>query len=188
MDIEKTEKQKMINEELYFADDPELLRDYWRAQDLLAKFNESPAREEGLRRQLLMELFAYFGKDAIVRSPLYCDYGYNISIGERSFINFNCVFLDCAKITIGQEVQIAPGVHIYTASHPLKATQRRSGMECARSVVIEDGVWLGGGSLVCPGVLIGENTVVGAGSVVTKSLPPNVLAVGNPCRVLRSLP
>lgn len=102
-------------------------------------------------------------------------------------MNYECLFLDCNTITIGEEVQIAPGVHIYTATHPLDAATRRSGLESARPVVIGDGVWLGGRSIICPGVTIGENTVVGAGSVVTKNLPANALAVGNPCRVVRSL-
>ena len=108
-------------------------------------------------------------------------------IGEEAFINYDCVFLDCNRITIGREVQIAPRVQIYTATHPLDAATRRSKLEFALPVVIKDGAWLGGGVIVCPGVTIGENTVVGAGSVVTRDLPPGVLAVGNPCRVLRSL-
>jgi maltose O-acetyltransferase len=116
-----------------------------------------------------------------------CDYGRNIAIGANTFINYDCVFLDCNRITIGREVQIAPRVQIYTATHPLEAAVRRSGVEFALPVAIEDGVWLGGGAIVCPGVTIGENTVVGAGSVVTRDLPAGVLAVGNPCRVLRTL-
>ena len=116
-----------------------------------------------------------------------CDYGFNITIGKKTFINYDCVFLDCNNITIGDEVQIAPGVHIYTATHPLDPQQRRSGLERALPVAIADGVWLGGGAIICPGVTIGENTVIGAGAVVTRDLPPNVLAVGNPCRVIRPL-
>jgi maltose O-acetyltransferase len=115
------------------------------------------------------------------------DYGFNISIGERTFINVDCVLLDCNLITIGDEVQVAPGVHIYTATHPVDADQRRSGLEYALPVRIEDGVWLGGGAIVGPGVTIGENTVVGAGSVVVQDLPPGVLAVGSPCRIVRQL-
>ena len=130
------------------------------------------------------ELFGHFGEGAVVKPNIRCDYGYNI--GARSFINYDCVLLDCNRISIGEEVQIAPGVHVYTATHPVDAQTRRSGLEYALPVAIGDGVWLGGGAIVCPGVTIGENTVVGAGSVVTHSLPANVVAVGNPCRVVHS--
>ncbi len=136
---------------------------------------------------MLLELFAAFGTGAVLKPPFRCDYGSNISIGEETFINYDCVFLDCNRITIGRDVQIAPRVQIYTATHPLDAATRRSKLEFALPVVVEDGAWLGGGAIVCPGVTIGENTVVGAGSVVTRDLPAGVLAVGNPCRVLRSL-
>jgi maltose O-acetyltransferase len=123
----------------------------------------------------------------VLKPTFRCDYGFNITIGTKTFINYDCVFLDCNKITIGDEVQIAPGVHIYTATHPLDPQQRRSGLERALPVAIADGVWLGGGAIICPGVTIGENTVIGAGAVVTRDIPPNVLAVGNPCRVIRPL-
>lgn len=134
---------------------------------------------------MLVALFARFGEGAVLKPTLRCDYGFNISIGERTSINFDCVLLDCNRIVIGAEVQFAPGVHVYTATHPLDARQRRSGVEYALPVVIGDGAWLGGGAIVCPGVTIGENSVVGAGSVVVRDLPANVLAVGNPCRVVR---
>jgi len=136
---------------------------------------------------LLVELFDTFATGAVLRPSFRCDYGSNISIGEDTFINYDCVFLDCNRITLGREVQIAPRVQIYTATHPLDAATRRSKLEFALPVVIGDGAWIGGGALVCPGVTIGENTVVGAGSVVTRDLPAGVLAVGNPCRVLRIL-
>lgn len=184
---DKTEKQKMLAGELYFGSDAELFADHLRAQDLLNEFNAIPVRDEPARRALLLRLFARFESEAIVKPHFRCDYGYNISMAERSFVNFNCVFLDCNTITIGREVKIAPGVHIYTATHPLEATVRRSNAEFALPVVIEDGVWIGGGAVICPGVSIGANTVIGAGSVVTKSLPSHVLAVGNPCRVIRKL-
>jgi maltose O-acetyltransferase len=139
------------------------------------------------RRALLVSLFARFGEETVLKPTLRCDYGFNISIGDRTFVNYDCVFLDCNRITIGDEVQIAPGVHIYTATHPTEAKVRRSGLEYALPVSVGDGAWLGGGTIVCPGVSIGENTVVGAGSVVTRDLPANVVAAGNPCRVLRQL-
>ena len=175
----------MLAGELYLASDPELAADHLRAQSILARFNASRADEEALRLELLTQLFGHFGEGAVVKPSLRCDYGYSISIGARTFINYDCVLLDCNRITIGEEVQIAPGVHIYTATHPIDAAARRSGLEYALPVTIGDGVWLGGGAIVCPGVTIGENTVVCAGSLLTRSLPAGVLAAGNPCRVSR---
>lgn len=183
----KTQMAKMLAGEPYVADDPELNAAHLRAQKLLAKFNATAADESDERREMLTALFAKFGEGAILKPALRCDYGFNISIGERTFINFDCVLLDCNRITIGSEVQFAPGVHVYTATHPIDAKQRRAGVEYALPVTIADGVWLGGGAILCPGVTIGENTVVGAGSVVVRDLPANVVAVGNPCRVIRKL-
>lgn len=183
----RSQKELMLAGELYQASDQELRRDHLRAQALLAKFNKTGALDKDARTSLLRTLCGHFGEGAVIKPSLRCDYGYNISVGARSFVNYDCVLLDCNTITIGEEVQLAPGVHIYTATHPLDAATRRSGAEYALPVTIGDGVWLGGGTIVCPGVKIGENTVVGAGSVVTKDLPPNVLAVGNPARVIRAL-
>lgn len=182
-----SQKTRMLAGELYLADDPELHAAHLRAQEILARFNTTPADAGETRRALLAELFARFGTGTVLKPTLRCDYGFNIAIGDRTFINFDCVFLDCNRITIGDEVQLAPGVHIYTATHPIDAKQRRSGVEYALPVSIGDGAWLGGGAIVCPGVTIGENTVVGAGSVVTRDLPANVVAAGNPCRVMRPL-
>jgi maltose O-acetyltransferase len=181
------QKARMLAGELYMASDPELVAAHLRAQRLLQKFNATPADAQEERRALLTELFSRFGEGAVLKPTLRCDYGFNITIGKKTFINYDCVFLDCNKIAIGDEVQIAPGVHIYTATHPLDPRQRRSALEQALPVAIADGVWLGGGAIICPGVTIGENTVIGAGAVVTRDLPPNVLAVGNPCRVIRPL-
>jgi len=122
-----------------------------------------------------------------VKSPFNCDYGSNIYVGPNGFINYGCVFLDCNIIRIGDDAQIGPGVHIYTAVHPLDARTRRSGLEAAQPVTVGDNVWLGGSCVICPGVSIGDNTVVGAGSIVVRDLPANVLAVGNPCTVIRKL-
>jgi maltose O-acetyltransferase len=177
----------MLAGELYRATDPELAASYFRAKRLTASFNALAADNVAGRRAALQELFATVGERTVVSSGLQCDYGWNVSIGRDTFVNHNCVLLDCNRIEIGDEVQIGPGVQIYTATHPLEAAARRRGLEYALPVIVEDGVWLGGGAIVCPGVRIGENTVVGAGSVVTRSLPPNVLAVGNPCRVVRML-
>lgn len=183
----KSAKEKMLAGELYHASDAELTADHLRAQAILERFNTSAANADEIRRACLVELFARLGKGAVVKPVFRCDYGFNISIGERSFVNYDCVFLDCNLITVGDDVQVAPGVHIYTATHPVDAEVRRSGLEFALPVSIGDGVWLGGGAIICPGVSIQENTVVGAGSVVTRDLPANVLAVGNPCRVMREL-
>ncbi len=182
-----SQKERMLAGELYLGSDPELVADHVRAQGLLARFNATAADEEQLRTDLLRQILGALGEGTVIRPPLRCDYGIHITIGPGTFINFDCVLLDCNRITIGAEVQIAPGVHIYTATHPLDAATRRGGLESAWPVTIGDGVWLGGRTVVCPGVTIGENTVVGAGSVVTRSLPAGVLAVGNPCRVVRSL-
>jgi maltose O-acetyltransferase len=181
------QKAKMLAGELYLATDPELVAADLRAQELLFLFNATRPGADSQRRALLVELFDTFASGAVLRPSFRCDYGSNISIGEDTFINYDCVFLDCNRITLGREVQIAPRVQIYTATHPLDAARRRSKLEFALPVVIGDGAWLGGGVIVCPGVTIGQNTVVGAGSVVTRDLPDGVLAVGNPCRVLRTL-
>lgn len=177
----------MLQGELYLADDPELRAARERAQQLTAEFNSIAVSESEPARAVLRELLGGLGDGSSIRANFRCDYGFNISIGARCFLNFDCVLLDCNRITIGDEVQIAPGVHLYTATHPLDAVQRRAGYESALPIAIGDGVWLGGGVIVCPGVTIGENTVVGAGSVVTKDLPPNVVAAGNPCRVIRQV-
>ena len=182
-----TQKERMLAGEPYMATDPELGTAHFRAQALLARFNALQGDDVDGLTSILGQLLGHLGEGTIVKPTLRCDYGSNISIGARSFINYDCVLLDCNTITIGEEVQIAPGVHIYTATHPLDAATRRAGWESAHPVVIGSGAWLGGRSIVCPGVTIGENTVVGAGSVVTKDIPANVLAVGNPCRVIRSI-
>jgi maltose O-acetyltransferase len=187
MSVPTGQKTKMLAGELYLATDPQLVAEDLRAQELLYRFNLTLPDAGDERRALLCELFDKFGAGAVLKPSFRCDYGANISIGEDTFVNYDCVFLDCNRITIGREVQIAPRVQIYTATHPLDAATRRSKLEFALPVVIKDGAWLGGGVIVCPGVTIGENTVVGAGSVVTRDLPAGVLAVGNPCRVLRDL-
>jgi maltose O-acetyltransferase len=181
------QKVKMLAGELYMASDPELAADRLRAQAFLARFNATTADADEERRLLLTQLLGRIGEGTVLNPTLRCDYGYNIIIGDRTFLNYDCALVDCNRITIGDEVLIAPGVHIYTATHPVEAQVRRSGLEYALPVSIEDGVWLGGRSIVGPGVTIGANTVVGAGSVVTRDLPANVVAVGCPCRVIRHL-
>jgi maltose O-acetyltransferase len=177
----------MLRGELYIADDPVLLADHQRCRLLVERFNASSVIEALDRRSILEELLGHIGEGTEVRPPFQCDYGYQIRIGARSFVNYGVVMLDVGEIRIGDEVQIATNVQFLTATHPLDAERRRQGWEYAEPITIEDGVWIGGGAIICPGVTIGENTVVGAGSVVTRDLPANVLAVGSPCRVIRNL-
>lgn len=181
------QKARMLRGDLYQANDPELTEDYRRCQLLVERFNASSVTEADVRRRLLEELLGDIGDGSEIRPPFHCDYGYQIHIGARTFINYGATILDCAEVRIGDEVQIATGVQLLTATHPLDASTRRQGWEYAEPISINDGVWLGGGVIVCPGIRIGENAVVGAGSVVTRDLPDNVLAVGNPARVLREL-
>ncbi|MGN6108383.1 MAG: sugar O-acetyltransferase [Kofleriaceae bacterium] len=179
----KSEREKMLAGELYRATEPELVEAARRAHALMAAFNAT-AGPAGM--EILRQLLGKVGEGVTVRPRFSCDYGTNISIGRGTFVNFDCVFLDCATIELGEDVQVAPGVHLYTAGHPIDPELRRSGLEFALPIRIEDNVWLGGGAIVCPGVTIGKNSVIGAGSVVVRDIPPDVIAVGNPCRVVRS--
>lgn len=183
----KTEKEKMLNGELYNAADPQLSDERRRARLLLKKLNDSRDDELTLRHQLLKELIGEAGEGLWIEPPFYCDYGSNISVGEKVFFNFNCVVLDVMQVTIGTNTLFGPNVQIYTATHPLDWEERASWLEYAKPITIGSHVWVGGGSIICPGVTIGDRTVIGAGSVVTKSVPADVFAAGNPCRVIRSL-
>ncbi len=171
----------------YVANDPELQALSRRAMLLTERYNRTSVDDPGERRRVLVELLGAVGEGVEIRPPFYCDYGSQIRIGARTFANFNFVALDVAPITIGDDVQIGPNVQLLTPTHPLEPEPRRAKVEGARPIVIGDNVWLGGGAIVCPGVSIGENTVVGAGAVVTRDLPANVVAVGNPARVIRRL-
>lgn len=182
----KTEKQKMLAGELYNALDPELVEERARCRDWLAKLNQSDERNPGDRQAILAKLFQR-ATDAWIQPPFHCDYGFNIRPGRGVFFNFNCVVLDVMPVVIGDHTLIGPGVQIYTATHPINADERRTGLEFARPVTIGADVWIGGGAIICPGVTIGDRSVIGAGSVVTRSIPADVVAAGNPCRVLRSL-
>jgi maltose O-acetyltransferase len=184
---ERTMRERMLVGELYIADDPELARDSARAQSLSHQYNSmDPTDHEG-RRRLLTDLLGSFGEDSEIRPPFRCDYGYQTTFGARSFANWGLISLDVAKVTIGDDVQIGPNVQLLTATHPIQPGPRRDKWEAAEPITIADNVWLGGGVIVCPGVTIGENTVVGAGSVVTRDLPANVIAVGSPARVIREI-
>ncbi|QIN80578.1 sugar O-acetyltransferase [Rubrobacter marinus] len=177
----------MLAGDLYVADDPELARDNLRAMALMERFNESPAGDPDLRRRLLEDLLGAFGEGSEIRPPLYCDYGFGISVGARAFVNFGLMALDVAEIRIGDDAQIGPNVQLLTPTHPADAELRRAKWEAALPITIGDNAWVGGGAIVLPGVVVGENAIVGAGAVVTEDVPPNTVAVGNPARVIRSL-
>ncbi len=166
-----------------FAEEPELIAAHTRAQGLVESFNATPHARKDERRRLLEDLLGDLGEGAVVEAPFFCDYGTNISLGARTFVNYGCVFLDPAPVTIGDSCQIASGVQLVTASHPLDAEARRAGWETAHPVVLGDNVWLGAGVIVNPGVTIGDDTVVGAGAVVARDLPAGVVASGVPARV-----
>jgi maltose O-acetyltransferase len=186
-DDPRTMRERMLAGDLYIADDPVLAEENAAALDLMAAYNATTARQRPLRRQLLETLLGSIGEDTEIRPPLYVDYGAHLTVGARCFANFGLVALDVAAITIGDDVQIGPNVQLLTPTHPVEPEPRRQKWEAAEPIVIGDNVWLGGGVIVLPGVTIGENTVVGAGAVVTRDLPANVVAVGNPARVVRSL-
>lgn len=181
----KTEKEKMIAGELYFANDPELVSDRMFARSQSQIINQAESAE--LRSQLLKETFGRTGKKIYMEPVINFDYGYNIFVGENFYANFNCTFLDVSTIEIGDNCMFAPNVQLYTATHPLHPVKRNSGLEYAKPIKIGDNVWLGGGVIVTPGVTLGNNVVVGAGSVVTKSFPDNVVIAGNPARIIKTV-
>lgn len=171
-----TARERMLAGELYDALDPELVEARGRARALLTRFNATRDR------QALVELLGRLPDGAVVEPPFHCDYGFNITVGERFYANVNCVFLDCAPIEIGAYVLLGPGVQLYTATHPVDPAERREGLESAKPITIGDDTWLGGGAIVLPGVMIGERAVVGAGSVVTRDVPADTKVAGNPAR------
>jgi maltose O-acetyltransferase len=183
----RSARERMLAGEFYIADDPELRRDARMAMELTAEYNNSPVADERLRRRILGRLLGSFGQGAEIRPPFHCDYGYQIHIGARTFANFGLVALDVGRIDIGDDVQIGPGVQLLTATHPLDAAARRAKWEAGAPIRIGDNAWLGGGVIVCPGVTIGADTVIGAGAVVSRDVPAGVLAAGVPARVVRSL-
>jgi maltose O-acetyltransferase len=183
----RSQRERMLAGDLYLADDLELAQETRRAAELLRDFNGSAPAEAALRRRILGDLLAAFGEGSEIRPPFWCEYGHQLRVGARTFVNFGLVALDVGEIRIGDDVQIGPNVQLLTPTHPLDPGQRRAKWEAAEPIVIEDNVWLGGGVIVCPGVTIGTDTVVGAGAVVVDDLPPRVLAVGNPARVVRPL-
>ena len=185
--MEKTEKEKMLAGDLYHAADTELLTERRHAQQILVRYNAAPDDGQMLRTDRLRDFLGAVGEGTVVLPTFTCDYGYNISLGRNVFINYHCIFLDCAPIAIGDDVQIGPAVQLYTAQHPLDAKVRRSGLESASPIRIGKDVWIGGGVVVLPGVTIGDRSIVGAGSVVVHHVPPDSLVVGNPARIVRTL-
>jgi maltose O-acetyltransferase len=180
-------KRRMLAGELYIADDPELAADAARCFALVEQFNATPAVDDERRRALLVQLLGGIGEGTVIRPPVYFDYGYQTTFGRRCFANFGLTVLDVGRVTIGDDVQIGPHVQLLTPTHPMDPGPRREGWEAQKPITIEDGVWLAGGVIVCPGVTIGESSVIGAGAVVTRDVPARVFAAGNPCRVIRDL-
>ncbi|ANJ05707.1 sugar O-acetyltransferase [Streptomyces parvulus] len=179
--------ERMRAGDLYIADDPEIERRQRQAVRLAARYQAAYTEDPATARPLLAELLGSLGEEAHVRPPLWVDYGSNITIGARTFVNYNLTALDVAAITIGADCQIGPNVQLLTPTHPLEPGPRRDKLEAARPITIGDNVWLGGGAIVLPGVTIGDNSVIGAGAVVTKDVPANVVAVGNPARPVRNV-
>jgi maltose O-acetyltransferase len=184
-DDQRSNRERMLAGDLYIAEDPELAAALERAERLAREYEDLWTSDRVRAREVLATLLGSLGEEATVRAPLRVDYGENLRIGPRTFVNYGLVALDVAPISIGADCQIGPNVQLLTAYHPVEAEPRRAKLEAAAAIAIGDNVWLGGGVIVLPGVTIGDDTVVGAGAVVTKDLPPGVVAVGNPARVIR---
>lgn len=183
-----SEKEKMLRGELYDANnDPGLIAERKSCKILLHALNSISPQEEGARELVLRKIIGAAKGKMTIESPFHCDYGYNIEVGENFYMNVNCVILDEAKVTFGDNVFVAPGCGFYTAGHPFDVDQRNAGLEYARPITVGNNVWIGGNVVVLPGVTIGHNCVIGAGSVVNRDIPDNSLAAGNPCKVIRSL-
>jgi maltose O-acetyltransferase len=183
----KSQKEKMLGGELYDPLDPQLTAERSRARLLFKALNDTRDDQQEERARLIKELIPASGEGVWIEPPFYCDYGTNITLGDRVFFNFNCVVLDVAPVRVGSGVLFGPAVQIYAATHPLSAAERRTGLEAGKPVEIGEDVWVGGGAIICPGVRVGARSVVGAGSVVTRDIPERVFAAGNPCRVIREV-
>jgi maltose O-acetyltransferase len=183
----RTNRERMLAGDLYVAEDPELAAALRRATRLADEYNALAPRDWDAAREILATLLGGLGEETWVRAPIYVDYGEHLTIGARTFVNFNLVALDVAPIAIGDDCQLGPNVQLLTAYHPTEPEPRRAKLEAAAPIAIGDNVWLGGGAIVLPGVTIGDNAVIGAGAVVTKDIPADVVAVGNPARIVRSL-
>ena len=182
---EKSEKQKMIDEELYYSGVPELQNLLQKSKEMCLDYNNLRPKEIEKKKEILKKLFKKTGKEFYIESPFYCDYGFNTTIGEKFYANHNLVILDVCEVTFGDNVFIGPNVGIYTAAHPINVEIRNKGLEFGKKIKIGNNVWIGGSVCICPGVTIGDNVTIGAGSVVTKDIPSNVTAFGNPCKVYK---
>lgn len=182
-----TEKEKMISGLPYDPSNKELVLGRRKARTILRTIADIPEDKERQRKHFFKELFAETGQKLFIENPFICDYGSNIYWGENAYANFGCIILDAAPVYIGKNVMLAPSVKIFTATHPVEYDARNTGIEFAKPIRIGDNVWVGGGAIINPGVTIGENSVIGSGSVVTKDIPSNVVAAGNPCRVIREI-
>lgn len=182
-----TEKEKMLLGQLYNPLDEELKKDRFATRLLIKELNDSYEDESLKREMILKKLIPNTGINLWLQPPFFCDYGLNINLGDDVFFNFNCIILDIAQVKIGDRTKIGPNVQIYTASHPINAKARATGLEFGKPISIGSDVWIGGSAIICPGVTIGNNSVIGAGSVVTKDIPSDVIAVGNPCKIIKSV-
>ncbi|PZX54185.1 sugar O-acetyltransferase [Algoriphagus chordae] len=182
-----TEKEKMLAGELYQAGDPDLVEERLKVRKLVKVFNDSDPEDTELRVSLMRQIFGKAGKNFWVEPPFHCDYGSNIEVGDDVFFNFNCVVLDICKVTLGNRVMVAPNVQFYAATHPLDHKTRGEMWEYGKPISIGDDVWIGGSAVICPGVTIGDRTVVAAGAVVTKSFPSDLVIGGNPAKVIKQL-
>lgn len=183
----KTEKEKMLDGELYIPSDPELVAERLNARRLTRLYNQTLETDIEQRTKLLKKMLGSTGEELYIEPTFRCDYGYNIHVGEKFYANFDCVFLDVCEIRIGDNCMIAPGVHIYTATHPINPTERNSGVELGKPVSIGHNVWIGGRAVINPGVKIGNNVVVASGAVVTKNIPDNVVVGGNPAKIIKHI-
>lgn len=182
-----SEKEKKQSGELYDPEDPELVEERHRARELARQYNQTTESESEQRRDVLRELFGTIDDTAHVTPPFRCDYGYNIHVGEGFYANFDCVVLDVCRVEIGSNCMLAPGVHIYTATHPLNATERINGLEYGKPVTIGDNVWVGGHATINPGVTVGDESVIASGAVVTEDVPDGVVVQGNPAEITKEI-
>ena len=182
-----TEKEKMLKGGAYIASDPELVKDRQQARILTRLYNQTIETDDYTKSEILRKLLGSTGENVYIEPSFKCDYGYNIHLGENFYANFDCIMLDVCEIKIGKNAMLAPNVQIYTAYHPIDPKLRISGIEYGSPVTIGDNVWIGGGAIINPGVNIGDNVVIGSGSVVTKDIPSNCVAVGNPCKVIKNV-
>lgn len=179
--------ERMIAGEAYLASNHAVSEKYKKTKDITRLYNLTTDQEENKRVEIINSLFGKIGKNFHIEPPFRCDYGFNIEVGENFYANYECIILDICKVNIGDNVFLGPRVSIYTAAHPISAKIRSTGLEFGKSITIGNDVWIGGDTVVNPGVTIGNNVVIGSGSIVTKDIPSNVIAVGNPCKVIREI-